>query len=214
MLLHWMTLGMDWTWRKRLLSKVQFAHAHRVLDLACGTGLVTFELSKSAKGDTMVVGLDPSRSMLQAVIRKKRMLGRENSPEFVRATGEFLPFRNRVFEYVTVGLALRNFGDRSAVFRECCRALVSYGRFLSVDFVLPEGVLLRKLYLFDIFHILPALGRLVSTSWYRTLVYLANSIKLSSPPEEIRRLLLACGFRQACFEKITLGIVALVAGEK
>ena len=213
-LLHLMTLGLDWTWRKRLLSKVQFSHARRMLDLACGTGLVTFDLSNSAKGHTTVVGLDPSRSMLQAVIRKKRISGRENSAEFVRATGEFLPFRNRTFEYVTVGLALRNFGDRSAVFRESSRVLVSHGWFLSVDFVFPEGPFLRRLYLFHIFHVLPALGRLVSTSWHRTLAYLAKSIKMSSPPEEIRRVLLACGFRRACFEKITLGIVALVAGEK
>ena len=213
-LLHLMTLGLDWTWRRRLLAKIEFSQSKRVLDLACGTGLVTFELVHSARGRSMVVGLDPSKSMLRIVIRKKRAMGSKNAPEFVRATGEFLPFRNQTFEYVTVGLALRNFGDRAAVFGESNRVLVYRGRFLSVDFVLPEEQLLRSLYLFHIFHVLPALGRLVSTTWHRTLVYLANSIKLSSPPEEVRSMLLACDFRQAFFEKITLGIVALVGGEK
>jgi demethylmenaquinone methyltransferase/2-methoxy-6-polyprenyl-1,4-benzoquinol methylase len=214
MLLHLMTLGMDWTWRRRLLARVEFSQARRMLDLACGTGLVTFDLSNSAKGRSMVVGLDPSKSMLRAVIRKKRAMGSENLPEFVRATGEFLPFRNQTFEYVTVGLALRNFGDRSAVFSESNRVLVPQGWFLSVDFVLPETALLRRLYLFHIFHVLPALGRLVSASWHRILAYLANSIKVSAPPEQIRRVLLACNFRQAFSEKITLGVVALVGGEK
>jgi len=46
------------------------------------------------------------------------------------------------------------------------------------------------------------------------LAYLANSIKLSTPPEQIRRVLLACDFQQAFSEKITLGVVALVGGEK
>jgi demethylmenaquinone methyltransferase/2-methoxy-6-polyprenyl-1,4-benzoquinol methylase len=214
MLLHLMTLGLDWTWRRRLLARVQFPEARRVLDLACGTGLVTFDLCHSAKGRTMVVGLDPSKHMLQAAIRKKRILGRETSAEFLRATGEFLPFRAQTFEYVTVGLALRNFGDRSSVLSESNGVLISGGWFLSVDFVLPEGALLQRLYLFHIFHVLPALGRLVSTSWHRTLVYLANSIRLSTRPDEIRRELLACNFRRASFEKITLGIVALVGGEK
>ena len=214
MLLHLMTLGQDWTWRRRLLARIEFSQARRILDLACGTGLVTFDLSHSAKGRSMVVGLDPSKSMLDAVIRKKRAIGSENLPEFVRATGEFLPFRNQTFEYVTVGLALRNFGDRSAVFSESNRVLAPHGWFLSVDFVLPEAALLRRLYLFHIFHVLPALGRLVSTSWHRTLAYLANSIKLSTPPEQIRGMLLACDFQQAFSEKITLGVVALVGGEK
>lgn len=213
-LLHLMTLGLDWTWRRRLLARVQFSQESRVLDLACGTGLVTFALSNAAKGRSMVVGLDPSNSMLHTAIRKKRILGRESSLDFVRATGEFLPFRSQTFDYVTVGLALRNFGDRSAVFSESKRVLVSRGWFLSLDFVFPEGALLRRLYSFEIFHVLPALGRLVSASWHRTLVYLANSIRLSTPPEEIRRMLLACDFRRASVQKITLGIVALVSGEK
>ena len=74
-LLHLMTLGLDWTWRKRMMSKIRFNQKMRILDLACGTGLVTFALSRSIGPQGLVVGLDPSKSMLKPAIRKKRSAG-------------------------------------------------------------------------------------------------------------------------------------------
>jgi len=213
-LLHLMTLGFDWMWRRRLLARIQLFQTRRILDLACGTGLVTFDLARSLKDESIIVGLDPSQSMMKAAVKKKRALRSSCTMEFVRATGEFLPFRSQTFEYVTVGLALRNFGNKSAVFSESYRVLTSQGWFLSVDFVLPGGALVRRLYLFHIFHVLPALGRLVSVNWHRTLAYLARSIELSTSPLEIQRLLSDRGFKRTFHDRITLGVVALVGAER
>ena len=125
-----------------------------------------------------------------------------------------MPFRDGIFDYETVGLALRNFGDKSAMFRETYRTLTNSGWFLSVDFVIPEKSLTRKLYMFHIFNVLPRLGRLVSSNWHRTLVYLANSIEFSAPPTETRSMLSSHGFRGTFSEKITLGVVVLIGGQK
>ena len=213
-LLHTMTLGFDWTWRARMLSRICYDRPICILDLACGTGLVTFALSQSVGSGGLVIGLDPSTSMLRTAIRKKRSARTRCSIEFVRAAGEFMPFRNGAFEYETIGLALRNFGDKSAMFGEAHRTLTNSGWLLSVDFVLPDKPLIRKLYMFHIFNILPTLGRLVSGSWHRTLVYLARSIQLSSSPAETCMMLSRRGFRRTFSEKITLGIVALIGGQK
>jgi len=112
----------------------------------------------------LVVGLDPSTSMLQPAVRRKHV-GRV-PVEFVRAVGEFMPFRDCVFDYETVGLALRNFGDKEAMFREARRTLINAGWFLSIDFVLPKGSLIRKLYLFYVLKVFPIFGKRVSDSWY------------------------------------------------
>ena len=125
-----------------------------------------------------------------------------------------MPFRDGIFEYETIGLALRNFADKSAMFGEVHRTLTHSGWFLSVDFVVPTKSLVQKLYMFHIFNVLPALGRLVSRSWHRTLVYLANSIQLSASPAETRELLSRRGFQRTFSEKITLGVVALVGGQR
>lgn len=213
-LLHLLTFGLDWAWRRRMLSKIHPNREMPILDLACGTGLVTFALSRSLGSQGLVIGLDPSRSMLGPAIGKKRSAASHCWLEFVRATGEFMPFRDGVFGYETIGLALRNFGDKSAMFAEAHRTLSNSGWFLSVDFVLPNAALIRHLYSFHISNVLPAIGRLVSSNWHRTLVYLARSIRLSTPPMEICSMLSKHGFRRTFSERLTLGIVALVGGQK
>jgi demethylmenaquinone methyltransferase/2-methoxy-6-polyprenyl-1,4-benzoquinol methylase len=212
LLLHLLTFGMDWAWRRRLLSRITHREFLRVLDLACGTGLITFPLQRLAGEGGLVVGLDPSISMLQpAVARKHR---KEVAIEFVRAVGEYMPFRDRVFDYETVGLALRNFGDKEMMFREARRTLADAGWFLSVDFVLPTRPLIRRLYLFYVLRAFPVFGRVVSESWHRTFVYLGKSIQLSTSPTQISGMLTGTGFRQTFIQRMTLGVVALIGGQK
>jgi demethylmenaquinone methyltransferase/2-methoxy-6-polyprenyl-1,4-benzoquinol methylase len=208
-LLHLMTFTFDSVWRSRMLSKIDFRKRISVLDLACGTGLVTFELGRRAGTGSMVVGLDLSPAML-SVARRKNITNQSNcSIEFVRAVGESLPFRAEIFSYITVGLALRNFANKLAMFKESLRVLTRSGWFFSVDFVHPDNNIVWLIYRFHIFHVLPALGRIASTYWNRTLIYLANSILISTPTPEICKLLEEVGFRSTLVEKMSLGIVAL-----
>jgi len=214
-LLRVMTLSFDWVWRRPMCSKMNFSADVLVLDLACGTGLVTFELSRAVSDSALIVGLDLSPAMLYVANRKKHTIrdGRDRV-DFVRATGEYLPFRTSIFRYVTIGLALRNFADKLAMFRDARRVLLASGWFLSVDFVRPEEVTVWKLYKFHIFHILPTIGGLVSRYWKRTLIYLANTILKSSTVNETTGALLDAGFQHARSEKMTLSIVALVFAQK
>ena len=212
-LLRIMTVGFDWVWRKRMLSRIPLLSATNALDLACGTGLVTFELSRRIRTRGLVVGLDLSPAMLVISVRKKHMLHMTNM-EFVRAAAEFLPFREGSFGYVTIGLALRNFGDRMSVFRESLRILLAYGWFLSVDFIRPEQRIIWRIYRFHIFHVLTAVARLVSSHWKRTMIYLANTILQASTPIQISDQLVQVGFRHSFTERITLGVVALVGAQK
>ena len=213
-LVHLMTLSFDWVWRRRMFAKMDFSGEVMVLDLACGTGLVTFELSHAIRNSGLIVGLDLSPAMLSIANRKKHTFPGECNVDFVRAVGEYLPFRDATFRYVTIGLALRNFADKLAMLRESLRILLCSGWFLSVDFVRPEDVTVWRLYHFHIFHVLPAIGGLVSGYWKRTLIYLANTILKSSTANETSQALLDAGFQRTLSEKMTLGVVALVCGQK
>jgi demethylmenaquinone methyltransferase/2-methoxy-6-polyprenyl-1,4-benzoquinol methylase len=213
-LLHLMTLHFDSAWRRKMLSRVNFHSEVRVLDLACGTGLVTFELGRHANAGSMIVGLDLSAAMLR-VGRRNRLKARSNCPvEFVRAVGEFLPFRDGSFNYITIGLALRNFADKVSMLKESIRVLTRLGWFLSVDFVRPDNALVWSLYRFHIFRVLPALGRVASAHWKETLIYLANSILISTPPAETCKLLEETGFRSVLSDGMSLGIVASIGAQK
>jgi len=213
-LLHLMTLTFDSAWRRRMLSRVDFSGEVRVLDLACGTGLVTFELGRRANAASMIVGLDLSPAMLRTA-KRNRLKERSGCPiEFVRAAGEFLPFRDGFFNYITIGLALRNFADKLAMFKESIRVLKVSGWFVSIDFVRPDSSLVWYLYRFHIFRVLPALGRMVSSHWRHTLIYLANSILISTSPEETCKLLEKTGFRDTHSDSMSRGIIASIAAQK
>lgn len=213
-LLHLMTLTLDSAWRHRMISKIDLSREVRVLDLACGTGLVTFEVAHSTPTPQMIVGLDLSPAMLR-IARRNKLREQGSCPiEFVRAAGEFLPFRAEVFDCITVGLALRNFADKLAVFKDSERVLRRIGCFLSVDFVVPDNSRVWALYRFHIFHVLPTIGRLVSSHWKRTLLYLANSIAIAVPPADVCRVLREVGFRRTFIEKMSFGIVAVVGARK
>ena len=134
--------------------------------------------------------------------------------ELVRAVGEFLPFREDLFDYVTIGLALRNFANKVGMFKESLRVMARSGWFLSIDFVRLKNHFLWSVYGFHLFHTMPAWGRLVSKYWYRTLVYLANSILISASAAENVKLLSEVGYRNTSFENITLGVVALLIAQK
>jgi len=213
-LLHLMTLTFDSAWRSRMLSQIDFQHETMVLDLACGTGLVTFELGRRARAGSLIVGLDLSPAMLSVARRKNTTTQSNCSIEFVRAVGESLPFREGFFNYITVGLALRNFANKLAVFKESLRVLTRSGWFFSVDFIHPDNNVVWMVYRIHIFHVLPAFGRIVSTYWNRTLIYLANTILISTRLPEICKLLEEAGFRDTLVEKMSLGIVALVGARK
>jgi len=109
---------------------------------------------------------------------------------------------------------LRNFANKLAVFKESRQVLMGSGWFFSVDFVHPDNNTVWLIYRFHIFHVLPALGRIVSTYWNRTLVYLANTILISTRIQEICILLEESGFRDTLVEKMSLGIVALIGAHK
>ena len=213
-LLHLLTLTLDGVWRRSMLAKVDFSKVVRVLDLACGTGLITFELARRGEAGSVVVGLDLSSAMLCTALKNQARKQSGCELHFVRAAGEVLPFRDGFFDYITIGLALRNFADKFAMFREAVRVLVSSGWFLSVDFIKPANRVVWVLYRFHIFHVLPTMGRLASAHWKRTLIYLAKSIQMSVPPSENCRSLSGAGFSEVFFEKMSLGIVALIRAKK
>jgi demethylmenaquinone methyltransferase/2-methoxy-6-polyprenyl-1,4-benzoquinol methylase len=213
-LVHLMTLSLDWVWRRRMFSKMVFSDKTMVLDVACGTGLMTFSLARLNVSSGYVVGLDLSSSMLRVANRKKHAARGGCDMDFVRAVGEFLPFRDGTFKHVTIGLALRNLGDKMSVFRESLRVLLQQGWFLSVDFVRPEKVLVWRVFRFHVFYVIPALGGLVSAHWKYTLIYLANSILKSTSADETSEALSTIGFHRTLTEKMTLGVVALVGGQK
>jgi demethylmenaquinone methyltransferase/2-methoxy-6-polyprenyl-1,4-benzoquinol methylase len=171
-----LSFGQDPRWRAALVRAIDPRPGQRILDVATGTGMVAFALARRGAG--AVVGLDQSEAMLAGA--RSRL---EASPEFagrltfMRGEAERLPFHDGEFDALTFTYLLRYVDDSAATMGELARVVRPGGRIGMVEFGVPSRPLLRGLWRVHTRAGLPALGRLVSTSWLEVGRFLGPNIE-------------------------------------
>lgn len=99
----------------------------RVLDIACGTGIVARLASKQVGATGTVAGLDVNPGML-AVARSATQIGLPI--EWHEASAEAMPLSDASFDVVLCQMGLQFMPDKPAVLREMQRVLVHGGRLI------------------------------------------------------------------------------------
>lgn len=102
-------------WAGRLVEFAGVAPGDRVLDVACGTGIVARTAAGRTGSGSSVTGLDINEAML-AVARRT-----DPTVTWVAGDAERLPFGDGEFDVVLSQAALMFLGDRVAALRELAR---------------------------------------------------------------------------------------------
>nr|BAL58480.1 methyltransferase type 11 [Candidatus Acetothermum autotrophicum] len=144
----------------------------RVLDVACGTGLVSFALAPHARE---VVGIDISPGML-AKAREIRHRRAVRHVHFTLGKAEHLPFQDGEFDAVVCRLAIHHFAQPEREIGEMARVLKAGGRLVISDTVSSEDAREARLH--------NALERLRDPSHARML-----------SPTELQRIIESVGLR-------------------
>lgn len=147
----WMSLNRGEHYRMEAMVRAGMHEGQRVLDCACGTGVMAAHAQRLVGTSGVVVALDPSMPML-AVAGARGVRNR------VSGTAERLPLPDASVDVVTMGYALRHVADLGVAFAEFARVLRPGGRLLILEMVPPRspvGHLLAKLYLK---HLVPTLA--------------------------------------------------------
>ena len=110
-----------------LLALALPAAGERVLDIACGTGLVSFAAARAVGSMGEVVGIDISGRMIDAAERRARDLGLSNC-SFSRMDAERLALTDASFDLVLCALGLMYMPDAEQAVWEMCRVLRPGGR--------------------------------------------------------------------------------------
>jgi len=113
----------------RICDAGRLSAASRVLDVACGPGIVVEALARSA-GE--VVGCDITPAMLEKARGRCDRAGLGNV-RFTPGRAEALPFEDAAFDVVVSRSAVHHFPDPGAAFREMARVVKSGGRVITVD---------------------------------------------------------------------------------
>jgi len=206
-----MSYGMDRGWKRVLVEMAELKGDEKVLDLACGTGDITFEVARRIdRGQG--IGLDITQGMLDIAERKRR-LSELDHVSFHRADILSMPFSDESFDRVTGGYALRNVPDLAAALAEIKRVLKPGGRFLSLDFAHPRSRIYRWLYLRYLTVVGSAAG-LVLHGDADTYRYIPETLKLYPGQRGVRDLMQNLGFVDTGFREFGGGIMAVNYGTK
>jgi len=203
--------GMDRGWKRKLIELLALQGDERVLDLACGTGDITFAEGRELPAGE-AVGLDITQGMLVIAEHKRRELNVHNV-RFQRADIMRLPYADESFDCVTGGYALRNVPDIGGALAEIQRVLKPGGRFFSLDFGHPQLQIYRWSYL----NYLIVVGSL--TGWLLhgdpdTYRYIPESLKRYPGQRGVVELMQRAGFVDCDFIEFGGGIMAINYGMK
>jgi ubiquinone/menaquinone biosynthesis C-methylase UbiE len=113
-------------WARRLVALLRLQPGERVLDVACGTGVVARLAAQHVGQDGHVVGVDLNSGMLEVARSLPPAAGAV--VEWREANALALPFPEAEFDVVGCQNGLQFFPDRRAALREMYRVLAPAGR--------------------------------------------------------------------------------------
>jgi ubiquinone/menaquinone biosynthesis C-methylase UbiE len=104
-------------WMNVISSCVGKQRINTILDLGCGTG--RFSEALAAHFEAEVVGIDPSKKMLEQARRKLR----DRRVRYELGRGEAIPLPDGSVDLVFMSMTFHHFDDKLLAARECRRVL-------------------------------------------------------------------------------------------
>ena len=206
-----LSLGLDQSWRRAAIAALELTRGALVLDLATGTGDLALRLARRDPC-ARIVGLDPSRRMLERCRQKLAAATVLEQVDLVLGDARSLPFDDARFDAATMAFGIRNVPDRARALTELERVLKPGGRAAILELTEPRGRIMGRLARFHMRTLVPRLGALLSSA--DAYGYLPQSIVAFPPPDEFAALIEAAGFERAKVTPFTFGVCHLFLAVK
>ena len=194
------TFRMHRIWKKFMVKETMLGRDKKCLDLCCGTGDITREISRQYP-ECNVTGLDFSAEMLK-IARSKIM--NNNKINYLLGDALKIPFPDANFDAVTIGYGLRNVSNIENCLQEILRILKPGGVLVCLDLGKVRIPIISNINNFYLFQIVPLIGSCLipGEEMFR---YLPHS-SIDYPSQEyIKDLILEVGFSEAKIHNFIFG---------
>lgn len=206
-IVHVFTLGIDRLWKNRILGKL-FDPSH-VMDLACGTGILTFAVAKRFP-NCRVVGVELREEYLGIARKKAKEFNIENV-EFILSRAEDV-LLNEQFDAV-ISSYLAKYADLKPLVRNLTRMLRENGLLLFHDFTYPAHPMLAagwELY----FKLLQRFASKKYPEWRNVFYELPPFLRQTNWVKDLRSAMQENNLTAITEEYLTLGASAILTAVK
>lgn len=208
---HFLSLGIDRSWRRKAIKLLAAESPKYLLDIATGTG--DFALEALSLNPHKVIGVDISEGMLSYGRQKINQKGLQQKIELQYGDSENLEFEDNKFDAVIVSFGVRNFENLSKGLSEMYRVLKPGGSVVILEFSKPEQFPFKQLYGFYFNWILPTIGKVVSRD-NAAYSYLPESVQQFPYGEAFSKELRQVGFKNNLCKPLTFGISSIYRARK
>ena len=209
---HTLSFGIDKIWRRKGINMLKKDSPKQILDVATGTGDFAIRAFKQLKPEH-ILGIDISEGMMDVARQKVKEMGFSDQITFDKQDCMNLLLEEASFDAVMVAFGVRNFENLRQGLKEIRRVLKPGGKLMILELTTPQTFPMKQLYTFYSSIFIPTVGKMVSKS-SEAYTYLPQTIKAFVQGEEMRQVMLDCGFSTAIYKKYTFGICTMYLATK
>ncbi|MCA0930554.1 bifunctional demethylmenaquinone methyltransferase/2-methoxy-6-polyprenyl-1,4-benzoquinol methylase UbiE [Ruegeria profundi] len=207
-----MSMGIHRVWKDAMMDWLAPRPGQRLLDVAGGTGDISFRFLKRA-GYGHATVLDLTEPMLVEGRQRAEADQMADSLNWVVGDAMALPFDDNSFDIYTISFGIRNVTRPQEALNEAFRVLKPGGRLMVLEFSQLPNDGLQKLYDLYSFNVIPRMGKLIAND-YDSYQYLVESIRKFPDQEAFLDMVRTAGFENAKYRNLSMGIAALHSGWK
>ena len=207
-----MSVGIHRLWKDAMMDWLAPRDGQRLLDVAGGTGDISFRFLKRAPGASAVV-LDMTESMLVEGRQRAEAEAMADRLNWVTGDAMALPFEDDSFDVYTISFGIRNVTRIEDALAEAYRVLKPGGRLMVLEFSQLPNDGLQKLYDLYSFNVIPRMGQLIAND-RDSYQYLVESIRRFPDQDTFADMIRDAGFGQVKYRNLSMGIAALHSGWK
>jgi len=208
---HFLSMGIDRSWRKQLVKLLSEKKPVTILDVATGTG--DLAIAMTALKSARITGIDIAEKMLATGQLKITESGIGDIINLQQGDAEQIPFPDSSFDAVTVAFGVRNFEDLLRGLTEMRRVLIPGGTMMILEFSHPSSFPFRQFYRIYSTLFIPLIGRIFSgdNKAYR---YLPDSISAFPSGNDFLTVLNNIGMKKSRQVVLTFGVASIYIAEK